>query len=440
MLVVWAMHSCFVSANNQIYLDYIARYKDIAIQEMQRTGIPASIKLAQALQESGAGTSELAVKANNHFGIKCASDWTGETYGRIDDDKDAFGNPIKSCFRVYKNGEESFIAHSEFLKRPYYKNLFKLEATDYRGWAQGLLDAGYATDRQYATRLIDLIERYQLYQYDRPGFVIEDKPVVTQPTSNSTPATPAVPSGELAEAGYLVLNDVRYVNAYANESLDSIARRTGTTVNNLLAHNEGFTKATQLLKAGTRVYIQPKRDYYRGRAKYHTVKNGETMFDIAQLYGVKMDKLYERNLMELGTQPAVNEEIKLRGSQVKNRPRLVKVTISPIQEDPGFLFEEPIAPKPAPQKEQAMNNNDTIAGGATKPSIDDSFDGADPFKQPEKQPMPIPPIVETSYHIVKTGDTLWSISQRYGITVEALKKLNKLDSNNIWVGMRLQVP
>ncbi len=437
VFVLWAMHSGFASANNQIYLDYIARYKDIAIREMQRTGIPASIKLAQALQESGAGTSELAVKANNHFGIKCSSDWTGKTYGRIDDDKDAFGNPIESCFRVYKNAEESFIAHSEFLKRPYYKNLFKLDATDYRGWAQGLLDAGYATDRQYATRLIDLIERYQLQQYDRPGFVTEDKPVVIQP--NPKPSTPVASDEQLAEAGYFVVNDVHYVNAFANESLTAIARRAGTSVSNLLAYNEVFTNATQGLKAGTRVYIQPKRDYYRGRAKNHTVKNGETMFDIAQLYGVKMDKLYERNKMEEGTQPAVNELIKLRGSQVKNRPRLAKVIIPPIEEDPDFLFEEPIAPKPISDTAQTTIDNDTSANAETKPRVDEGFDGADPFKDLEEKPVPVPPKVEVHYHIVKAGDTLWNISQRYGMTVDALKKLNKLDSSNIRVGMRLQV-
>lgn len=142
-----------VSATN-----YIEQYKEIAIQEMNQFGIPASIKLAQALLESGNGNSRLALEANNHFGIKCAS-WTGK---RVYKDDDA----INDCFRSYSRAEESFRDHSQFLLRKRYVALFELDKNDYVGWARGLKTAGYATNPRYADLLINLIERYQLYQYD----------------------------------------------------------------------------------------------------------------------------------------------------------------------------------------------------------------------------------------------------------------------------------
>jgi flagellum-specific peptidoglycan hydrolase FlgJ len=138
---------------------YISRYTTIAKEEMKRTGVPASIKLAQAILESGYGKSELAKNANNHFGIKCGGDWTGETY--ILKSKNA-------CFRAYSSADESFRQHSDFLKgRSHYADLFKLKATDYKGWAKGLQKAGYATDSSYPSKLIELIERYKLYEYDK---------------------------------------------------------------------------------------------------------------------------------------------------------------------------------------------------------------------------------------------------------------------------------
>lgn len=141
--------------------DYIERYKDIAITEMNQYGIPASIKLAQALLESGNGNSYLAREANNHFGIKCGGIWNGKSVSRPDDH-------VRDCFRVYDNPEHSFRDHSQFLLRKRYEKLFALKKNDYKGWAKGLKDAGYATNPRYPELLINLIERYQLYQYDKP--------------------------------------------------------------------------------------------------------------------------------------------------------------------------------------------------------------------------------------------------------------------------------
>ena len=145
---------------------YIERFNIIAIREMNNSGVPASITLAQGLLESGNGNSKLALEANNHFGIKCTTEWRGKTMLKDDDQKD-------DCFRVYSSPEESFKDHSEFLKRKRYAALFELDKNDYRGWANGLKSAGYATNPRYAELLISLIERYQLNRFDRKETAIE---------------------------------------------------------------------------------------------------------------------------------------------------------------------------------------------------------------------------------------------------------------------------
>ena len=139
---------------------YIETYSDVAVRKMKEHGIPASITLAQGILESAAGTSDLAVKANNHFGIKCHKSWEGKTFRKDDDSKN-------ECFRKYKSSIESFEDHSQFLKAARYADLYKLRVTDYEGWAHGLKKAGYATNPQYANRLIRIIEEYNLALYDR---------------------------------------------------------------------------------------------------------------------------------------------------------------------------------------------------------------------------------------------------------------------------------
>jgi flagellum-specific peptidoglycan hydrolase FlgJ len=162
---------------NYTAINYIERFKTIAIREMNSSGIPASITLAQGILESGNGNSELALKGNNHFGIKCTPEWNGKTMLKDDDQKD-------DCFRVYKTPEESFKDHTEFLKRKRYAPLFELDKNDYKGWATGLKAAGYATNPRYAELLISLIERYNLNQFDRmetprEKIVREDKVLTT---------------------------------------------------------------------------------------------------------------------------------------------------------------------------------------------------------------------------------------------------------------------
>jgi len=146
---------------------YIEKYKELAIVEMHRKGIPASIKLAQAILESQSGTSSFSSASNNHFGIKCKSTWEGETYYHEDDDFDKKGNLIESCFRSYDRVLDSYVDHSNFLSgRSYYASLWTLPKTDYKAWAHGLQSCGYATDQRYAEKLIRIIEKEELYLFD----------------------------------------------------------------------------------------------------------------------------------------------------------------------------------------------------------------------------------------------------------------------------------
>jgi len=217
-------------------LEYIAHYKGIAIQEMNLYGIPASITLAQGLFESGSGNGELARVANNHFGIKCNNGWTGKSYYKDDDEHN-------DCFRVYNNAEDSFRDHSEFLKRPHYANLFKLDKNDYVGWAKGLKEAGYATNPSYAQLLIGVIQKYNLDQYDKPETPvqkeqrevkvldqIEQGAITALKDSVAAMGNPPNKINNAAAAGkiYVVLQ---------GDTLYSISRRFGLTVDDLKALN-----------------------------------------------------------------------------------------------------------------------------------------------------------------------------------------------------------
>jgi flagellum-specific peptidoglycan hydrolase FlgJ/LysM repeat protein len=311
--------------NAEARLLYLDIYKAIAIREMERTGIPASIKLAQGVLESDAGRSELASKYNNHFGIKCHSDWTGERFYKEDDDKDPVtGQLIKSCFRAYKNSEESFIAHSEFLRDPRKVNrygfLFQLDKRDYQSWANGLERAGYATATDYSEKLIRLIEDLQLSQYDQMSsgdLVNSTKPSRPRPTDPFD-----VPSGNIggnASTGNANTgtfegenNNTRFVKVTAPLTLEQVAGRYDISVKKLKDYNEEIGEAESVLKSGSIVYLQAKRNKFNGEAKYHRVAACETMFDISQKYGIKLAKLYRKNEMREGDQPQVGEKIILR--------------------------------------------------------------------------------------------------------------------------------
>jgi hypothetical protein len=205
---------------------YIDRFKGIAIQEMNLYGIPASITLAQGLFESGIGNGELAKVANNHFGIKCTSDWKGKSYYKDDDNHN-------DCFRVYDNPEDSYRDHSEFLKRPRYASLFKLDKNDYVGWAYGLKAAGYATNPKYPELLINVIKKYNLDQYDRSESDTqkekrEDR-VMTQINDNNIVAK--------QDSAIQSSTDNKTYTVVTGDTLYSLSRRFGITVEELKAMN-----------------------------------------------------------------------------------------------------------------------------------------------------------------------------------------------------------
>lgn len=299
---------------------YIQRFQLTAIAEMERTGIPASIKLAQAILESDYGRSELAKKANNHFGIKCGGDWDGETYSKQDDERG------KSCFRVYKNAEQSFVAHSNFLADPNkvdrYGFLFDIKSTDYKKWAKGLERAGYATSRTYAEDLIALIERMELNKYDlmrtdavAAGNQNGNATVANKPANQGgkKPKDPFanVPDKEPVFAkGIFVKKNRSYIIAEPGDTPESIAERYGLSAPRLACDNE--IARYQPFKGGQRVWLKEKTRRYSGRENSHRVQAGETLYDISQYYGVTTRRLRKINHLEKGAEPTVGARIYLK--------------------------------------------------------------------------------------------------------------------------------
>jgi hypothetical protein len=210
-------------------LNYIDRFKNISIEEMNRYGIPASITLAQAILESGTGKSDLAKYANNHFGIKCTKDWKGKGYYKDDDVKD-------ECFRVYNNPEESFKDHSQFLKRKRYASLFELDKNDYEGWAKGLKDAGYATNPRYPQLLIGLIEKYNLNQYDSGEGRIDKIKREDRVLRDINKNIPNENSKDKPTDAPTIIEGNKYV-VQQGDTLYNISKRFGLTVDELKSLN-----------------------------------------------------------------------------------------------------------------------------------------------------------------------------------------------------------
>ena len=294
----------FINAQkNASYERYINSYKNIAIQQEQKYNIPASIKLAQGILESGAGTSYLAKEANNHFGIKCQTDWRGaRAY------KDA--EISNECFRKYNNVADSYEDHSKFLtERSRYARLFLLRKTDYRGWAKGLQECGYATDKGYANKLIKIIELYQLYTYNsesnQANRRVEQPRPVTQTAPPVTDKQSDLRSRDIYKTYGLIYVIVRY-----NDSLEAIARDIGFKVKDLAKYNEitpGFP-----LQQGDIIYLVKKKKIADKPNFYHTVRIGESMHSISQHYGMQVKSLYNLNKRKADYVPLEGDILKLR--------------------------------------------------------------------------------------------------------------------------------
>lgn len=293
-LFVWSVASLPAANQRKLssYEKYIKQYSDLAIQHQKKYRIPASITLAQGLLESGAGLSNLAKRSNNHFGIKCHSDWGGK---RVYHDDDLKGE----CFRKYKRVEDSYDDHSKFLaERSRYARLFKLNIKDYKGWARGLQKCGYATDRAYANKLIKVIEDYELYRFDT-GKGIKKK------TSTPQKSTAFRMKYEIYKTHGLL-----YVYAKDNDSFDQIARSLGFKVKDLKKYNE--VPEDFPLQKGDIVYLEKKKKKADKPHYDHVVQIGESMHSIAQQYGIQIKSLYKMNKKKKDYVPEEGDVLKLR--------------------------------------------------------------------------------------------------------------------------------
>ena len=334
-------------------INYIIQYKDIAVSEMNRTGIPASITLAQGIHESGWGKSYLSQQTNNHFGIKCKEEWKGKTFRYTDD-------APNECFRVYDKVEDSYKDHSDFLKnRPRYASLFLIDKNNYKGWAYGLKKAGYATNPQYPEILIKLIEDFQLSAFDKgqnPSYLSPlPKPVIIEKDEDeeynvtdsmqidvqktviqenlpvdkqekqkvyvpaNTVSAPQPVTTKKVNKNILKVNNCKAVKIYTNkgETLDLIGNVLKIEKEDLLTYNDIVDDSQ--IKDGQTIFIQQKKK--SNKEGSYKVKSDDNMWSISQKKGVRLAALLKMNKLETGEEPAVKETISLKG-KVKEKPEL----------------------------------------------------------------------------------------------------------------------
>lgn len=388
--------------------DYIELYYKLAVEEMERSGIPASITLAQGIIESGSGNSQLAKVAKNHFGIKCHKDWTGEGYYMDDDAPD-------ECFRVYDSPEQSFIDHSDFIRgRPWYKSLFDLEVTDYKGWAKGLKKAGYATNPKYADLLIGLIEKHELSQYDVMSStawrIAENTQPVTKEQMDTIPGYSAnlIPQNYAGEV--ITVNGKNAVIAREGETALAIALSQDIDLGKLYSVNDLALDAP--IRPGDIIFLEKKKK--KGPVKLYVVQKAETMHQISQKFGIRLQKLYDRNRMMVPDQVVPGETIYLQGMNPGTpATRTLKEVIEEQMElDESYKYG--IA--------RSINVQQATEAVITEDEVIES-----------------PEPATSKFHTVITGDTLYSISLKYNATIDEIKEWNNLSSNTIKLGQVLQV-
>ena len=387
-------------------IQYIETYAPLAIKEMNRTGFPASIKIAQGIHESGAGRSNLVSRSNNHFGIKCKSTWDGE---KVYHDDDAAGE----CFRAYESAEDSYIDHSDYLKsQSRYSFLFEYDPDDHVSWAWGLKKAGYATSPVYAETIIKFVETYQLNELNQFVEVDDEEidlteyfsmvrsnlPLITATTSSTTNTnTTALKSGPnktfeeveekirstntkksngLYPSGVFKINGSKVVFGEQGTSVLSLAKKYKVQASSILLFNE-LPKKTTLLKKDQLVYLQRKKK--TGKKSFHRVKKGETLVDISQTEGVQLASLLKLNKLKAGQLPKAGQKISLKNPMSKS-PQLAKNT----------------------SKSSSKGN-------------------------------------KASIHVVKKGESLWTIAKKYSVTVDSIKDANNIKGNDLQVGQSLKI-
>lgn len=394
--------------NKEIVLTYISTYREIAIAEMQRSGVPASIKLAQGIHETLAGTSDLVVRSNNHFGIKCKSSWKGES---VSHDDDARGE----CFRKYDSPSDSYKDHSDFLKaNQRYAFLFELDPLDYEGWAKGLKKAGYATNPKYPQIIIKLIEDYHLQDYTliamgkkNPEELLMANTTIDGEDNTAGPAaitnpevtaeTMVVESATQANwpEGEFKINDTRVVYAKQGTSCLSIAREYNVSLKRLFEFND--MEETETIEKDQLIYLQRKRK--TGDNEFHMVKPGETLYDIAQQEGIRMNMLLEYNQLAEDMTPAIGSQLYLK-SKAPARPILAKEEVAGNN---AIVF--------------AKNDNSTV----------------------KNNPVQTSSRGELIRHKVQPRETLYAISKKYNVKIDDIVQWNQLRTHTLKTGQQLKI-
>jgi LysM repeat protein len=369
---------------------YIDKYKNIAIEEMQRTGVPASITLAQGIHETGAGTSDLVLRSNNHFGIKCKTEWQGE---KVYHDDDARGE----CFRKYDDPFISYKDHSDFLRnRSHYASLFQLDPTDYEAWAHGLKKAGYATNPKYPQILIKLIRDYQLQDYTLIALgrkqldANEPQWVKNTESANMAMGMSGEMKGMLKKVypeGIFKINDTKVIFIQKGTSYLKVADDYNLSLNRLFDFND-MKDGDVALEDGL-LFLQRKRK--AGATDIHVVAPGETLYNIAQAEGIRLENLLEYNYLTPNVQPEVGE-------------RLYLTTTAPNM------------PKLANEK-----------GGI----VTASFKTIEPAKERLER--------TATTHIVQPKETLYSIAKKYDVNVDDVKKWNRMETTDLKIGQEIRI-
>lgn len=399
ILAVFVSFASFAQPSADI-IDYINNYKQLAIDEMQRTGVPASIKLAQGIHETYAGKSDLVLKSRNHFGIKCKATWTGQ---KVYHDDDARGE----CFRSYGSPADSYVDHSNFLRRSErYASLFELDPTDYKGWAFGLKKAGYATNIKYSQIIIKLIEDYNLQQYSlialgklQPTDEImagsgnkvvyasvpeaKEPVVVPQPLAEEEVViAPTYPKGEF------LINNTKVIFVKSGTSLLGIAQQYDISLGRLLDFND--IKGKDVLEKDQLIFLQRKRKVSVN--EFHVVQKGETLYDIAQEEGIRLESLAEYNFLKTHMIPAPGQKLNLQ-SKSSVRPTLLDEIVAVTTVEAPVSFSE----RTSPGQQFATR------------------------------------------HVVQTKETLYSISKKYGVNVDKILEWNNLQGPELKVGQELVI-
>ena len=440
---------------------YIATYKDIAINEMHSSGIPASITLAQGVLETQSGNGWLVLNSNNHFGIKCKNNWTGATVNYDDDAR-------QECFRKYNTAAESYRDHSTFLKNnPRYAFLFQFQSEDYKSWAYGLKQAGYATSKTYPQQLIKIIEDYNLQQYTLEGEGVakagtfedsraekdaENRDYQPGRATAATPvATPSPTNTAAIPKGVFEINGRKVIYLPAGTALIQVANEHDIKLRNLVKYND--LTDDNLLPKDMFIYLQKKSK--QGKDDYHVVRAGETMYDIAQAEGIQLRWLRRRNKMEEGQEPASGEKLALAG-YASSVPRLAKQA---PKEDPtvgdfsprAIVKDVQVQVEAAQQaaQQQAAQQQTAAPAPATQNKlpagmVEDLKKVADvkpvgKSATPTPAPAPVTAKGAPRYHEVQPKETLYGIAKLYNVSITQLQEWNHIEAFDIKIGQKLLV-